>query len=82
MNRRKLPCLVAAIILVAASRSSAADPPADLVVHNARIVTVDARSSTAEALAIRDGVFVYVGNDAGVKKSASSATWRSCPTTC
>ena len=30
-------------------------PPADLVVHHGKVLTVDARFTTAEAVAIRDG---------------------------
>jgi predicted amidohydrolase YtcJ len=48
--------------------------PADLVVRNGNILTVDARSSTAEALAVRDGFFVYVGTDAQVKKLIGANT--------
>src|SRR5262245_62349505 len=59
---------LAPVLLVMASVAVAADPPADLVVHGAKIVTVDARSPTAEAVAIRDGVFVFVGSDAAVNK--------------
>lgn len=39
---------------------------ADLIVRNARVVTVDARMSIAEALAVRDGTLVAVGKEAEV----------------
>ena len=45
----------------------AAEPPADLVVRNGKVLTVDAKFTTAEAVAVRDGVFVKVGTDADVK---------------
>ena len=41
--------------------------PADLVVLNAKVVTVDAVFRLAEALAIRDGVFVQIGRDTDVE---------------
>jgi predicted amidohydrolase YtcJ len=40
--------------------------PADLIVHNARVVTLDARSSTASAVAVRAGKIVAVGDDKAV----------------
>lgn len=39
--------------------------PADLVVTNARIYTEDAQHRTVQALAVRDGKFVYAGTAAG-----------------
>jgi predicted amidohydrolase YtcJ len=48
--------------------------PADLVIVNARVVTVDARFSTARALAIRDGRFIVVGSDADVKRHVGPTT--------
>jgi hypothetical protein len=49
-------------------------PPADLVLRNARILTVDDRFSTAAALAIRDGRFITVGSndDAGAYIGATT----------
>lgn len=39
--------------------------PADLVVQGGTIHTLDAKDSEVSAVAVRDGVFVYVGDDAG-----------------
>lgn len=47
---------------------------ADLVLHNARIYTVDAERSWAQAVAIKDGVLVYVGDNAGVAEYKGSTT--------
>jgi len=44
----------------------AVSPPADLILHNARVITVDERMSIAEALAVRDGGIVAVGKNADV----------------
>ena len=35
----------------------------DLIVHNANVYTVDEQFSKAEAFAVKDGIFVAVGND-------------------
>jgi predicted amidohydrolase YtcJ len=41
---------------------------AELIIHHAKVVTVDAKSSIAEAVAIQDGKIVAVGEDADVFK--------------
>jgi predicted amidohydrolase YtcJ len=48
--------------------------PADLIIRDARIVTVDKSFSTARAAAIRDGRFIAVGSDAEVMKAAGPKT--------
>lgn len=48
--------------------------PADLIVHHARIVTLDARNSIAEAVAVKDGRIVAVGDDATVLKLKGANT--------
>jgi predicted amidohydrolase YtcJ len=37
--------------------------PADLILHNAKVVTVDAKFRTAKAIAVRDGRIAAVGDD-------------------
>lgn len=49
-------------------RLGAAEAEANLVVLNGRVLTVDAGNASAEAVAVRDGVFVYVGDQAGARK--------------
>ena len=39
--------------------------PADIVYRNGFVYTVDAQDSVQQALAVRDGLIVYVGSDAG-----------------
>ena len=51
-----------------------AQQPADLVVLNARIHTLDPAAPAATAVAIRDGVFVAVGSDADIRKHAGAGT--------
>jgi predicted amidohydrolase YtcJ len=60
------------MILTALLLSAAA--PADLIIHDAHIVTVDPKFSIARAAAIRDGHFVAVGSDAEVMKSKGPDT--------
>ena len=52
----------------------AAERPAELVVRNARIYTGDPAAPAATAVAIRDGVFVAVGDDATVMPHVGPAT--------
>lgn len=49
-------------------------PPADLVLRNAYIYTVDADSRIAQALAIRDGRIAFVGGEEGVTPFVGPAT--------
>jgi predicted amidohydrolase YtcJ len=51
-----------------------ANAPADLIIRNAHIVTVDPSFSTASAAAIRDGRFIAVGSDAAVLKTKGPRT--------
>jgi predicted amidohydrolase YtcJ len=50
----------------AATPADAPPPAADTVYRHGIVYTVDAHDSVRQALAIRDGRFVYVGGDAGV----------------
>ncbi len=43
-------------------------PDADLVLRNGAIYTVDAARSRAEAVAVKDGVFLHVGTNKGVAR--------------
>jgi hypothetical protein len=51
-----------------------AEPPADLVVLNGKIVTVDPQSLIVEAAAVRDGRFVAEGANSKVKKLVGDRT--------
>jgi predicted amidohydrolase YtcJ len=48
--------------------------PADLIVHHAKVVTVDDKFSLAEALAVKDGRILAVGEDEAVFKLAGPKT--------
>lgn len=60
----RLALLIAAVSLPLVR----ADEPATLIVHNGKVLTVDAKFSRAEAVAVRDAKIVAVGTDADVLK--------------
>jgi len=57
-----------------ATAQSLTTPPADRVYRNGVIFTEDSQHRTAQALAIRDGRIVYVGENRGVALFVGSAT--------
>src|SRR6476661_4135274 len=57
LNMRKL----LAILVISCWASSAYAQKADLIVTNAKIVTLDPASTIAQALAVRDGKIVAIG---------------------
>ncbi len=67
---------LAAIVLagVLAFATGAAAQPADLILRGGRIITVDGIWRIAEAVAIRDGRFVAVGDNAAVAPLAGPGT--------
>ena len=62
-------CVLGALLSLAAVGCALAAPPtpADLVVRNAKIYTVDKERSIAQALAVKDGRVVFVGSAAAVQ---------------
>ncbi len=50
------------------------DSPADLILHNAQVVTVDANFRTTEAVAVKDGRIVAVGDDEQVLRRRGAKT--------
>jgi imidazolonepropionase-like amidohydrolase len=70
-------CLVAGLALVyrapAPLHGQAPNPP-DVIYYNAKVVTVDERSSVAQAVAIKGDKFVAVGSNQDVRKLATPAT--------
>jgi len=53
--------------LIAQQQESAATASPDLVVFNARLITMDSRQARAEAFAVKNGRFVAVGPNADVR---------------
>lgn len=72
-GKSTLLCLVAAA-LTSCSQSPPVMEAADTVLLSGQIYTVDTDQSWAEAVAIKDGRFVYVGNDAGVTQFIGPST--------
>ena len=66
--------LIIPIIFTSGLVAQAQEKPADLIVHNAKVHTVDANMSIAEAVAVRDGVIVAVGDNATVLKLKGDKT--------
>jgi predicted amidohydrolase YtcJ len=54
---------VCATVRVGTDEEAAAPEPADLIIHHARVVTVDATFSIAQAVAVRGDRLVAVGDD-------------------
>lgn len=65
---------LAALIFIALTGAHAATPMADAVYRNGSIYTVDARDSVQQALAVRGGRIVYVGDNAGAQALTGKAT--------
>ncbi|HUG52505.1 MAG TPA: amidohydrolase family protein, partial [Vicinamibacteria bacterium] len=59
---------------LAAVTAAAAEPPADLVLVNGKVLTVDERFRVVQAVAVRDGLFVAVGTDEMVRALVGPAT--------
>src|SRR5215470_1138977 len=74
--RAFVPLMISVVVclLVAGSTLSSQTKAPDLIIVNARIYTVDANFSTAEAVAIADGKFTTVGTTAQVRKLGGPST--------
>jgi predicted amidohydrolase YtcJ len=70
--RRALALLIAVCVPGLAAQPAAR--PADLVLLDGRVVTVDDRFSTATALAVRDGRFIAVGSNDDARAYIGSST--------
>jgi predicted amidohydrolase YtcJ len=77
MLRSRRSTLAVSLLVVAALRSaplSAQQPPADLVVTNGRIYTADGARPVVDAMAIRGGRVVFVGDRAGARALTGPST--------
>jgi predicted amidohydrolase YtcJ len=54
--------------------AAAADPAPDLILHHAKIISVDDRFSIQEAMAIRDGRIIAIGPNDNILQSKSAQT--------
>jgi predicted amidohydrolase YtcJ len=69
MTRRQVSAalVLAGIAAVAGCASRPESPPADLILYNGRVITVDAGGTTAQAVAITGARITAVGDDATVR---------------
>jgi predicted amidohydrolase YtcJ len=61
-------------LLSAAASPTGQQPPVDLIVINAKVLTVDAQNTQAEAVAIRGNTFAAIGTTAVIRKLAGPNT--------
>ena len=78
MNVKKTGSLVGLLGILIASCTSGGDDgdqeAADLILSGAKIFTSNEQQPWAEALAVKNGHFIYVGDSAGVSKYRSDST--------
>ena len=72
--RTRLLTLAVAAIALNWPRAAAQSEPADTVLLNGTIITVDPRDTIAQALAVRGGRIVFVGTTADAKKLVANTT--------
>jgi predicted amidohydrolase YtcJ len=73
MTRHRAAAATLLVLSLAAAASAAAQEP-DIVLVNGRIVTLDARSSIQEAIAVRDGRVMALGDTAAIRRRVGPAT--------
>jgi imidazolonepropionase-like amidohydrolase/2-keto-3-deoxy-L-rhamnonate aldolase RhmA len=66
--------LCVALALAVASAASAQQPSVDLVLINGTVITVNARGTVAQAIAVEDGRIVAVGSTTQIRALAGSTT--------
>ena len=66
--------LMAALLSGCTNAPTIAASPADTVFTNGKVITVDAGASVAQAFAIKDGKFIYVGSTSQAMAYAGPAT--------
>src|SRR4029453_15954369 len=79
MKRLMLKPLLLALMSAAVGAAVAAQaqqPPADVVLTNGKIITVDGKFAIAQAVAIRGDRFVAVGSNADINRLAGANTRR------
>ena len=62
------------VVVAAATAHAQAPPPPDTILVNGHVITVDARFSIAEAVAIGSGKFTAIGTNADIRKLAAANT--------
>src|SRR6187455_1690386 len=75
-GRRFFAATVSVLVTAAAAYLAAQPPPADLILTNGKVITVDDRFTIAQALAVQGGRIVAVGTTEEIATRAGSATRR------
>jgi predicted amidohydrolase YtcJ len=70
--RRHIPML--AVLFLSGEARRAIAQPADTVLSGGKILTLDAKESVAQAIAIREGRIIAVGTDARIKRHTGNST--------
>ena len=65
---------LATLTFACASILHAADGPADLVIVNGKVLTLNSASTRASAVAVKDGKFVAIGSDTDIRKRIGPQT--------
>ncbi len=66
--------LISVAPLAASDKTTKTAGPADLVIHHAKVILVDEKFGTAEAVAVKDGRIIEVGDDDAVFRRAGPKT--------
>lgn len=77
MKSQKILCLLLTLALVLGSFAftfASDTKSADLILHNGTIYTMDGKSNTAQAIAVKDGKIVAVGKDRDMQTFVGSST--------
>ena len=73
-SKAYLTGLILSTAWIGPGAARAAEAPADIVYHHGYVYTVDAKDNVRQALAVRDGRIVYVGDNDGIKALTGKAT--------
>lgn len=73
LERGRLWALLPCLVLIVAGCSEPAEV-ADLVIHNGKIVTVEDESPQVQALAVKDGRILALGDDESIKRHIGDET--------
>jgi len=74
MQKQIWMCCAVLALLSAGPAPTGQQAPVDLVVVNAKVLTVDPKNTQAEAVAIRGNTFAAVGTTAAIRKMAGPGT--------
>ncbi len=65
---------LAVTLVIVVGCGGSGEGPADTVLRNGHVTTIDTNDSTQQAVAVRDGTIVYVGTNAGVEAWIGGST--------